>query len=138
LDASEETFGGILLIEAAGRGRFDPASQQSPEGNMRFAAVATIGAALAAGAFLGAALTPGMSEPDFLRAARCVAYDAFHQDGPAASAELRARLAFEQHAQPAQAVARARREIRAIGDRAAESGAENFRNERDAACGDPA
>jgi hypothetical protein len=102
---------------------------------MRFAAVATIGAALAGAAFLGAAVSPGMSEPEFVRGVQCLAYQAVGQTDPAAN-ELRARLAFEQHAQSDAAVARAEQEIRAIGQRAAQADAPaSLRREREAACG---
>jgi hypothetical protein len=104
---------------------------------MRIAAVATIGGALAGAMFLGAALSPGMSGPEFVSAARCLAYETASRTDAARGAELRARLAFEQHAQPEASVAQAREAIRAVARRAAETqDPDAFRTERDAVCGD--
>lgn len=103
---------------------------------MRFPLIVTTVAAIAAAPLVAAASGPRMSADDFIGAARCAAYDTV--SGAAAEnpdlLRIRAQLNSEARHQSPETIARARAEILAVGERAAEGEAAMLRQERTAAC----
>lgn len=98
---------------------------------MRFAALATVLAAVASVPLVWGASAPSMSGAEFLNASRCEAYQGLTEGS---QGWVQAGLNAEARRQPAAIVAEASAEVSAIAARAAHEDEANLRMAREAAC----